>query len=100
MANRSINLGKYRLNAPEAIRLNFTTCCKSVALATEVTSFLWFTVKNYLHGLHRFVASSQKFVVSNRPRGNLKGVNFHGVSSKQFVPNFTVKLNSTTLSLE
>ena len=40
MANRSINLGKYRLNAPEAIRLNFTTCCKSVALATAVASFL------------------------------------------------------------
>ena len=58
------------------------------------------TVKNYLHGLHGFVASSQKFVVSNRPRGNPKGVNFHGVSSKQFVPNFTVTVYFTTLSLE
>ena len=69
-------------------------------------SFLWgdsngsYTVKNYLHGLHGFVANSQKFVVYNRPRENPKGVNFLGVSSKQFVPNFTVTLYFTTLSLE
>ena len=61
---------------------------------------LMYTVKNYLHGLHGFVASSQKFVVSNRPRGNPNGVNFQGVSSKQFVPNFTVTVYFTTLSLE
>ena len=34
------------------------------------------TVKNYLHGLHGFVASSQKFVVYNRPRGKSKRSKF------------------------
>ena len=35
-----------------------------------------FTVKNYLHGLHGFVANSQKFVVCNRPRENPKRSKF------------------------
>ena len=34
------------------------------------------TVKNYLHGLHGFVANSQKFVVCNRPRENPKRSKF------------------------
>ena len=35
-----------------------------------------YTVKNYLHGLHGFVANSQKFVVCNRPRENPKRSKF------------------------
>ena len=34
------------------------------------------TVKNYLHGLHGFVASSRKFVVYNRPMGKSKRSKF------------------------
>ena len=34
------------------------------------------TVKNYLHGLHGFVASSQKFVVYNRPMEKSKRSKF------------------------
>ena len=37
---------------------------------------MWNTVKNYLHGLHGFVANSQKFVVCNRPRENPKRSKF------------------------
>ena len=36
----------------------------------------YYSVKNYLHGLHGFVASSQKFVVYNRPRGKSKRSKF------------------------
>ena len=37
---------------------------------------MWNTVKNYLRGLHGFVANSQKFVVCNRPRENPKRSKF------------------------
>ena len=48
-----------------------------------------FTVKNYLHGLHGFVANSQKSSLqrdqfTTDPGKTPNGVNFYGVSSKLY----------------